>query len=229
MNSIGPVLEENFNSKIYIPGLSQRVLINNKFFFIACQNFSTTLGRKQFPTLLKKRLKIINYPENKDNNEIINEDFRNICVSINKEIENQKRLNCIKDEEAKKIGLFIQKFNLKKTGLINDLNLRDVKKLLKRIYFQNENKSNYIGFSIYSNIFFYILSQLPQNKYSNQLIHKEIIPLLANIFEEENSNKDKNIFSKNNKSSKIIKELENYFNGNFEITKNNYLKKIIMK
>ena len=137
----------------------------------------------------------------------------------------KKELDCIKDIDAKKIGEFIQRFNSKKQGLINDLNLRDVKKLFKRIYFQNEieNKDNFKGFSIYSNIFFYIISQLPHNKYSKKFIHKELIPLLSNIFEDETFNQKQTIQLKKNKFSKIQNELEKYFIGNFEITKNIYI------
>ena len=218
MSSIEPVLEECFNSKIYIPGLSQRVLVNNKFLFIACQNFATTLGRKQYPTLLKRRIKILEYPEEEHYNESyeyngnnICLDFQDICVSINEEMQKIKGNDYIGNKNAQKIAEFIQKFNRKKLGIINDLNLRDVKKLFKRIYYQKENRKNYIGFNLYSNIFFYIISQVPHHdKYFSQIIHKELIPLLADIFGEDNTN--------------IENELKHFYQSKFEIDSNNYLK-----
>ena len=179
MNSIGPILEEHFNCNIYIPGLSERMKINKNFFFVCCQNFSTVLGRKQLPNLLKRRIKFINYPDNSSNS------FQNICVNINKKIcEDYNKNNVINDEDAKKFGIFIQKFNEINTNILYNLNLRDIKKIFKRIYYQEDNKKDYQGFNHYFNIFFYILGQTKSKDKNN--LTKKLIPLLAEIFNDSN-------------------------------------------
>ena len=181
MNSLGPVLEENFKYKIYFPGLNIREKRINKFLFISCQNFSTTLGRKKFTNLLKSRLKQVSYPEQNINRI---KDFENICININrtlnKSIDNSQYF---KNEQAKKIGKFILKFNEKNEGLIYNLNFRDVKKILKREYYQEKNKGYYQGFNLHNNILLYIMSQTKEedkNKLSLYLIN-----LLAEIFNEK--------------------------------------------
>ena len=209
MNSIGPILEENFNFNIYIPGLSERKKINKKFMLVCCQNYSNVLGRNQLPNILKRRIKIINYPEN------IKNDFQNICANINKVVKNEFiKKDLISDDEAKKFGLFIQKFNELNSNIIYNLNLRDIKKLFKRIYVQGNEENNYKGFNHYYNIFFYILSQTKKKDQIN--LSKQIIPLLVELFAEKNKD--------------IFLELEECLNSKTQIIeeenkKNIYLKK----
>jgi len=61
MKSLVPALELNLNSKIYIPGIKKKIQINQKFFFISCQNDFTTTGRNSLPKLLAKKLKFITF------------------------------------------------------------------------------------------------------------------------------------------------------------------------
>ena len=111
MNSLSSVLEEQFNYKIYIPGLRSRKQINPNFLMICCQNLSNSLGRKQYTKLLNKRIKIISYPEQDYKLLEINNqyNFESICVNINNSLKGQ--FNCINDETAKKFGRFILDFN----------------------------------------------------------------------------------------------------------------------
>ena len=225
MNSLGPVLEENFGYKIYIPGLNNRQKINNKFLFISCQNLTNTLGRKQLTDLLKTRIKKIAYPE-QNQNLMINgiSDFEKICIDINisltgkmpNNINNDNNNNKINNWEAKKLCQFILKFNEKNEGLIYNLNFRDVKKILKRIYFQKDNvEGSFIGFNMYNNILFYILAQTKE-KDKNKM-SKYLIPLLAEIFNDENNDNINNneflypYYPNSKISDKIKEELENCF------------------
>ena len=221
MNSLSPVLEEDFKYKIYIPGLSNRGKINNQFLFISCQNLSNTLGRKKYTSLLKSRLKKISYPEQ---NLLINKitDFENICIDVNNNLKDKisNKINGITYDEAKKLGKFILKFNEKNEGLIYNLNFRDAKKILKRIYYQKENNLYYEGFNIYNNILFYILSQTKEK--DKIAVSKYIIKLLSEIFYENNYDDDiyfndgYNFNNKNKISEKIKLELEECFNAEAE-------------
>ncbi len=186
MNSLGPVLEENFNYKIYFPGLNIREKINNKFLFVSCQNLSTTLGRKKFTNLLKSRLKQVSYPEQNINRI---KDFENICENMNRSLNNSiGNSHNFKNEQARKIGRFILKFNEKNEGLIYNLNFRDVKKILKREYYQEKNTKYYQGFNLYNNILLYIMSQTKEE--DKNKMSKYLINLLAEIFNERNYDYD---------------------------------------
>ena len=218
MNSLGPILEENIKNKIFIPGLSNREKINNLFLFISCQNLSNILGRKQLTNLLKSRIKIIAYPEQSFITNGIT-DFENICINVNDSLSSKRynNIECVSFEEAKNIGKFILRFNDKNEGFIYNLNFRDVKKILKRVYFQNDNKFSYFGFNIYNNILFYILAQTKEK--DKEKMSKYIIPLLAEIFNENNYYNDDYYYnesfypnySKQIISNKIKTELEECF------------------
>ena len=80
MKSIVPSLDWNFNCEIYIPGINKKIKINQRYFFIACQNDFTTTGRNSLPKLLSKKLKCIPYPEPPM------KDIQKICSSINLEL-----------------------------------------------------------------------------------------------------------------------------------------------
>ena len=80
MKSLVPALDLNFNTKICLPGVTKKIIINQDFFFIACQNDFTTTGRNSLPKLLSKKLKCIPYPEPPM------EDIQKICSSINEEL-----------------------------------------------------------------------------------------------------------------------------------------------
>ena len=54
MKSLVPALDLNNNCKIYIPGIKKKIKINQKFFFILCQNDFTTAGKNSLQKLLAK-------------------------------------------------------------------------------------------------------------------------------------------------------------------------------
>ena len=75
------------------------------------------------------------------------------------------------------------KFNQLNKNYIQPLSFRDIKKILKRIYYQRNKirKDIFIGFEVYHNILFYILSKL--NKQNIQDIKKELSKLITDIFQ----------------------------------------------
>ena len=195
MKSLLPSLSHFREYKIYIPGLERKIQINENFIFIACQNKIGTLGRNQMPPLIESSLREFIYPSHikKTTEEIesIENDVQNICKEINDSFYNEyeKEHKNIKDEEAKNIGKFMLRFNQLDKNYIQPLSFRDIKKIFKRIYYQDNNKGNFIGFKSYHNVLFYILSKL--NKKNIQDIKDDLIELISDIFSLE---KKENLF-----------------------------------
>ena len=201
MKSLLPSLSRFRDYRIYIPGLEKKIKINENFIFIACQNKVGTLGRNQLPPMIEYSLREYIYPSHikKTTEEIesIENDVKNICVEINNSFydEYEKENRNLDDEEAKKVGIFMLKFNQFDKNYIQPLSFRDIKKIFKRIYYQNQknNNGNFIGFKTYHNIIFYVLSKL--NKRNIDDIKIEFIDLINEIF-NINNKEDLNAYFK---------------------------------
>ena len=190
MKSILPSLSHLNEYKIYIPGIEKKIQINKNFIFIACQNKVGTLGRNKLPDLIESSLREFTYPSHikKTCEEIkeIENDVENICSEINNSLKEENKDDVEKpvlEGDAKKIGKFMLKFNQLNKNYIQPLSFRDIKKILKRIYYQRNKirKDIFIGFEVYHNILFYILSKL--NKQNIQDIKKELSKLITDIFQ----------------------------------------------
>ena len=155
MKSLVPALDLNTNCKIYIPGIKDKIKIDQKFFFIACQNDFTTKGRNSLPKLLAKKLKCIPYPEPPM------EDIKKICSNINLELygkvdePTRKKI----EERGESIAMYMEEINRLKLSCIPNWSIRDVTKVLKRVHFQSSkiNKYKYNNINFIDNIVFYTL------------------------------------------------------------------------
>ena len=73
---------------LFIFQINEKIKIDNKFYFIVCQNETGTEGRNILPYTIQKRLKILKYP-NPDEDDIIKicKDIKNI-IYIKKDSNN---------------------------------------------------------------------------------------------------------------------------------------------
>ena len=79
LQSISVVLESSDEgTNVLIPGLGETFEYNKNFFFIACQNDIQTRGRRKLPEIIKKRLRIFEYPSPNE------EDIKRSCEEISK-------------------------------------------------------------------------------------------------------------------------------------------------
>ena len=211
MKSILPSLSHFNDYKIYFPGIEKKLKINNNFIFIACQNKVGTLGRNKLPDLIEYSLREFSYPSHikKSAEEIkeIENDVKTICDEINKSLKKENKneiFRPITGEEARNLGKFMLKFNQLNKNYLQPLSFRDIKKIFNRIYYQrNKKKKNiFIGFEVYHNIIFYILSKL--NKQNIIDIKKDLMGLIKEIF-----------------SLKLEYELDIYFENSLKLEKKN--------
>ena len=195
MKSILPSLSHLNEYKIYIPGIEKRIKINKNFIFIACQNKVGTLGRNKLPDLIENSLREFIYPSHikKTKEEIkqIENDVESICFDINKSLKEENKNDVVKfitDKEAKNIGKFMLNFNQLNKNYIQPLSFRDIKKIFRRVYYQrNKSKSDtFIGFEVYHNIIFYILSKI--NNQNILDIKKDLSKLINDIFSLKKEN-----------------------------------------
>ena len=212
MKSLVPALDLNLNCKIFIPGIIKKISINQKFFFIACQNDFTTTGRNSLPKLLAKKLKCIPYPEPPK------EDIQKICSSINLELyenyDDFKKNELI--ENGKKIANYMDKLNNLKLSYIPNWSIRDITKVLKRVQFQSleKNAYKYNNIDFKDNIIFYTLSGIYKKDIKDKTIKENLLNKISNILKEifllgDESLKDiKDIF---NEEAKIVKEKDENF------------------
>ena len=209
MKSILPALSRLREYKIYIPGLEKKIEINKNFIFIACQNKVGTLGRNKLPDLIEYSLRELVYPSHiKKTSEEIKEievDVKSICKEINNSLkeENKEVKKIITDAEAGNIGLFMLKFNQLNKNYIQPLSFRDIKKIFKRIYYQRAKSRTgiFIGFEVYHNIIFYILSKLSKQNIID--IKNDLSKIITDIFHLKRNN-DLDIYFDN--SLKLEKE-----------------------
>ena len=207
LKSLAPILEPNFEKFIYIPNINEKIKFDNKFYFIVCQNEIGTEGRNILPYTIQKRLKILKYPNPED------DDILKICKDIKNIIYIKKDSN---NEDDVKLGKFYLEYNKKileynKENNINlpQLSFRDIKKIFKRIEYQNQEqyKDNFINIKLYHNILFYILSSIDENNLNDVI--DIIIGIIIKIFKNEINEPDKlkdlyKCFPKLNKKDKNI-------------------------
>ena len=207
MKSLVPALELNLNSKIYIPGIKKKIQINQKFFFISCQNDFTTTGRNSLPKLLAKKLKFITYPEPPI------EDIQKICRSINLELysniddEQKQELN----KNGENIARYMKALNELKLSYIPNWSIRDITKVLKRVQFQSleKNQYKYKNISLVDNIIFYTLSGIYKKDLKDKIISKNLLEKLSKIL--------KDIF---NLSEAELQNIKDIFNNEAKIEGN---------
>ena len=146
------------------------------FFFIVCQNEFGTEGRNSLPYSIQKRLKTIKYPNPEDN------DILEICKGIKNNIYTIKDS---KNDDDVKLGKFYLEYNKIDNENLPHLSFRDIKKIFKRIEYQNQeqHKDNFINIKLYHNILFYILSSKDENNL-NEIIDN-IIRIIIKIFNNE--------------------------------------------
>lgn len=209
MNFLNSVLEENFNCKIYIQIIKDRKRIKDNNML---SKFIKCIRKKRMSNILNNRIKIINYP-NQQNYDKSKNYYKSICVKINNDLLKKSDKEPIDHETIEKSSEIILIFNRENKSLISNLNLRDLKKIFKRIYYQKENPYIFIGLTHYHNIYFYIMSQTNEN--NRQKVHNELILLLSNLFED---------FDNLNKSNDSKKEINVEFieeNNNIYLSKGN--------
>ena len=102
LKSLAPILEPNFEKFIYIPNINEKIKIDNKFYFIVCQNETGTGGRNILPYTIQKRLKILKYPNPED------DDILKICKDIKNIIYTKKDSN---NDDDIKLGKFYLEYN----------------------------------------------------------------------------------------------------------------------
>ena len=181
LKSLAPILEPNFEKFIYIPNINEKVEIDNKFFFIVCQNEIGSEGRNKLPYTIQKRLKTLKYPNPDD------EDILKICKDIKDNIYIKEDSN----DDDEKLGNFYLEYNKINNENLPKLSFRDIKKIFKRIEYQNQEqyKDNFRNIKLYHNILFYILSSIDKNNL-NEIIDI-IISIILKIFKEEINEPDK--------------------------------------
>ena len=215
MKSLVPALDLNLNCRIFIPGIIKKIRINQKFFFIACQNDFTTTGRNSLPKLLAKKLKCIPYPEPPK------EDIEKICSSINLELyekyDELKKRELI--ENGIKIANYMYELNKLNLSYIPNWSIRDITKVLKRVQFQSleKNAYKYNNIDFKDNIVFYTLSGIYKKDIKDVSIKENLLNKLLSIL--------KNIFSLDDKNLQDIKDI---FNEEAQIIKEeneNFLRK----
>ena len=86
-----------------IPGIGSKIKYNKNFFFIACQNDLSTIGRKQLSHIIEKRLSTFEYPLPDL------EDLKKSCQDIIKENISEKVE--YKTSNSEKMATFMYKIN----------------------------------------------------------------------------------------------------------------------
>ena len=207
---------------IYIPNMLTKIKCNLNFFFIACQNDLSTMGRKILPSHILRKLKSLNYP-------ILNEsDLKMNCLEIlNKENTFNQKNNKKNEILAQNLAKFMIKINKKNLIDLGKWSMRNIRKILKRIslyHEKNENfQYNFKNISDEAGILLYVLGGVQKNK--QKIIFEKIYPDFKEIFfqnKEEFKKLDEiftNIYQKEKSEFKIE------INNNYKyLTLNDYFK-----
>ena len=183
MKSLAPALELYFNEPNYFPGITEPIKIRSTFFFIACQNDLSTIGRNMIPNTISSKFRYIPYPKQSQ------KDITDICKEIkNKIFWNNDSL--ITDKDAENIGKFMLSYNEANISRLKPWSLRDITKLMNRIRYQEKHPNDFIKIDPYLNVLFYSLSSL--NKEDNKVVEKvseKIFELIIKSFKLEEPEK----------------------------------------
>lgn len=169
VQSLNVVIESNRNDNIILPITGARKTVDESFFFIGCQNHASMHGRKQLPKAFTRKILMIEYPENTE------EDLLQIVQAI------ATNFNLQNDSIPKHVTRLIQ--NMKENEYFKQKawSLREVRKLFRRTVFINRQSSKLLmrGFTVYHNAAFLLQSAISEasNKY------QEIAQLIKNSFE----------------------------------------------
>ena len=183
MKSLAPALELYFNEPIYFPGITEPIKIRSSFFFIACQNDLSTIGRNMIPNTIASKFRYIPYPKQTE------KDSTDICKEIkNKIFWNNDSL--ITDKDAENIGKFMLSYNNANIRELKPWSLRDITKLMNRIRYQEKHPNDFKKIDPYLNVLFYCLS--PLNKEDENVVAKvseKIFDLIIKCFKLEEPEK----------------------------------------
>ena len=182
MNCLVPILDPLLDKNIYIPSVDKVINIKENFFFIACQNDMDNLGRNIIPNNLRRKIKGIKYPNQKD------EEIIKICVEKRNEKFGKSGVKeSIKNFFTKEHAEYLGKFMIKYNDKIADFNsyllkwsFRDIDKLMNRIYEHNNEK--FKNFKYYHFIYFYLFSSFPKNENFKEYKRKKINIKKKNIY-----------------------------------------------
>ena len=182
MNSIVPILDPLLDKNINIPSIDKRFNVSENFFFMACQNNFDNLGRNLVPENLNRKLRIIYYPKQKDD-EIIY-----ICKEkINKEFKNRQIFNESNDIY---LGKFMNEYNncIENNNyfFLKKWSFRDIDKIIKRISSHIESE-DFLNFKYYHFIYFYLFSSIPkmelEKKYKNETLKVKLHSIFSKAFQ----------------------------------------------
>ena len=204
IKALSPALEINVNNYIYFPGIENPIAIHPGFLFVAIQNEPGIIGRNYLPHNILKRLKEIFYPQQEV------DDIIKICKDIGKDIYNDD----FDDDNminAGRLGEFMIKLNENNYIDIYQWSLRDINKILQRMFKHSKSIENFKNIKIQHEILFYILSSVDKKEIPK--IKNKIIDIIDNVF---------NLSTERNKLSECYEsnaQLRKDKNGNWYIFK----------
>ena len=183
IQSLINVLEVSSQSpEVLIPGINRKIPYHKDCFIIICQNDSKTLGRKLLPNLIKKKIKIFEYPHPTFN------DIYHLSENIiEKEIGDNSETN---KTLAYKLSKLMISLNEKEIPEVGSWSMRDIRKIFRRINNQNKNPKEYKCIKEIHQILIYILGGVPKNKDKILNIFEDIIKLMKEPFNLENDEID---------------------------------------
>ena len=189
LQSISVVLESSDEgTNVLIPGLGETFEYNKNFFFIACQNDIQTRGRRKLPEIIKKRLRIFEYPSPNE------EDIKRSCEEISKNelelFESEK--NPISITFPNKIARFMYLINEEKNQDIGIWSMRNIRKLFRRLKSQQIEPESYIQITPEHHVVFFILQSIIPEKRIEVL--DKILAIMESAFDLENEEKEDIIY-----------------------------------
>jgi len=179
MKALAPALDPSVGNNIFVPGIGETIEVNSSFFFIACQNELGTIGRNAVPSSIASRFRYFNYPKQTE------EDLSSICKDICNSIYKNGKKPSFKPNDAELLGKFMIELNNSNQRCIPQWSLRDITKIFKRAFQQDERRNEYLNITLYHNILFYSLSSVNQEDCKSCLPF--ICDLIGKIFFNDSS------------------------------------------
>jgi len=179
MKALAPALDPSAGNNIFIPGIGETVKVNSSFFFIACQNELGTIGRNAVPSSIASRFRYFDYPKQTE------EDLSSICEDICNSIYKDEIKPSFKLNDIKLFGKFMIELNNSNQHCIPQWSLRDITKIFKRTFQQDQYSNRYLNITLYHNILFYSLSSV--NKEDCKSCLPFICDLIGKIFFNDSS------------------------------------------